>query len=139
MLTKQLDQHAQIKRVKSKQMPEWPTLEIAQARKNRDISKNQKNWPELRKYRNLTKTVIRKAKTNHFTTSITNDKDTKLIRKQICAIQNSSHNSTNTLPEQLQIDNITITGSHEIATKLNDFFAIISKRVDQTEKNIKSK
>ena len=61
LITKQLDQHAPIKtrRVKSKHMPEWFSSEIAQARKNRDIHKKQKNWAEFRKYRNLTKTLIR--------------------------------------------------------------------------------
>ena len=42
-------------------------------------------------------------------------------------------NSTKTLPEQLQIENTTITESHEIATKLNEFFATISKRIEQSE------
>ena len=86
--------------------------------KNRDIHK-QKNWAEFRKYRNLTKTLIRRAKSNHFTSNVIN-KDTKLLWQQIRAIQNSTQNST--LPEQLQIENTTITESHEIATKLNEFF-----------------
>ena len=135
LITKQLDQHAPIKtrRVKSKQMPEWFSSEIAQARKNRDIHKKQKNWAEFRKYRNLTKTLIRRAKSNHFTSNVVNNKDTKLIWQQIRAIQNSTQNSTKTLPEQLQIENTTITESHEIATKLNEFFATISKRIEQSE------
>ena len=38
-----------------------------------------------------------------------------------------------TLPEQLQIENTTITESHEIATKLNEIFATISERIGQSE------
>ena len=51
LITKQLDQHAPIKtrRVKSKRMPECFFSGIAQARKNRDIHKKQKNWAEFRK------------------------------------------------------------------------------------------
>ena len=114
-------------------MPEWFSSEIAKARKNRDIHKKQKNWSEFRKYRNLTKTLIRRAKLNHFTSYVINNKDTKLIWQQIRAIQNSAQNSTKTLPEQLQIENTTIIESHEIATKLNEFFATISKRIEQSE------
>ena len=97
LITKQLDQHAPIKtrRVRSKHMPEWFSSEIAQARKNRDIHKKQKNWAEFRKYRNLTKTLIRRAKSNHFTSYVINNKDTKLIWQQIRAIQNSMQNSKN--------------------------------------------
>ena len=95
-------------------------------------TKSRKNWAEFRKYRNLTKTRIRRAKSNHFTSNVIN-KDTKIIWQQIRAIQNSTQNSAKTLPEQLQIENTTNTESHEIATKLNEFFATISKRIEQSE------
>ena len=96
-------------------------------------TKKQKNWAEFRKYRNITKTLIRRAKSNNFTSNVINNEDTKLIWQQIRAIQNSTQNSTKTLPEQQQIENTTITESHEIATKLNEFFAMISKRKEQSE------
>ena len=79
IFTKQLNQHAPVKtkRVKTKQMPLWFNPEITAARKNRDFYRKRKLWTEYKKYRNLSKSLIRKAKRQHFSTSVTNHKDTK--------------------------------------------------------------
>ena len=73
ILLNRLNQHAPIKtkRVKTKRMPPWYNSDIAQARRYRDMNKKLRNWAEYRKYRNLTKSLIRKAKRSHFTASVT--------------------------------------------------------------------
>lgn len=133
LLLKQLDRHAPIKtrRVKTKRLPDWFTQDIAHARKLRDVQKRNHNWVEYKKYRNITKDLIRKAKTKHFTESVTNAKDTKLIWQQIRCAQSNSTKSTNALPDELNIDNERITNSRDIAYKLNEYFASISKRLNQ--------
>ena len=64
--TIQLDHHALVKsrRVKHNRLPEWSNQEILTTctRKLRDISKRHGNWPDYKKYRNKTKTLIRQAK-----------------------------------------------------------------------------
>ena len=64
----QLDHHAPVKsrRVKHKRLPEWSNQEILTTRKLRDISKRHGNWPDYKKYRNKTKTLIRQAKKASF-------------------------------------------------------------------------
>ena len=137
ILLNRLDQHAPIKtkRVKNKRMPPWYNPDIAQARRYRDMNKKKlRNWAEYRKYRNLTKSLIRKAKRSHFTASVTDNKDTKLLWQQIKSVQNSTHKSSKLLPGQLNIDGSVITDSHEIACKLNEFFTNISLRLNSTQK-----
>ena len=134
ILLKHLNRHAPIKtkRVKTKRMPAWYNTDIAQARANRDVNKKRRNWTEYRKYRNLTKSLIRKAKRNHFTTAVTNNKDAKLLWQQIRSVQNDTNKSTKLLPDQLNIDGSVITDAHEIACKLNKFFTNISLRLSST-------
>ena len=138
LLLRHLNQHAPVKtkRLKTKGMPSWYNTDIAQARKNRDLSKRRRNWPEYVKYRNLTKFLIRKAKKNHFTAAVTNNQDTKSLWKQIKSIQNDANKSSKTLPDQLNIDGEMITDSHEIASKLNKFFTTISSRLTSTKKSV---
>ena len=140
ILIKQLDQHAPVKtkRVKPKHMPPWFSPEIAQARTNRDINKKRGNWVEYKRYRNLTKLLIKKAKCNHFTATVTNHKDAKLICQQIRSVQNDSHKSTKLLPDQLNIDDSIITDSHEIACKLNEFFSTVSLRLNSADNTIQA-
>ena len=98
------------------------------------MNKNYKIWAEYRKYRNLTKSLIRKAKRSHFTASFTDNKDTKLLWQQIKFVQNSTHKTSKLLPDQLNIDGSVITDSQEIACKLNEFFTNISLRLNSTHK-----
>lgn len=123
ILTRQRNKHAPVKtkRIKTRQMPVWFNAVITKARKNRDLNKKRKNWPEYKKFRNLTKSLIRKAKRNHFSASVTNHKDTKLIWQQIKSVQNTSQNSVKSLPDKLNIDGTILTEPHEIASKLNEF------------------
>ena len=140
ILLRRLDQHAPFKnkRVKTKRLPPWYNPDIAQARKNRDLNKKLHNWAQYRKYRNLTKSLIRKAKRNHFTTAVTSNKDTKLIWKQIKSVHNDNIKSTKLLPDKLNIDGSEITDPNEIASKLNKFFTNISQRLDSFNKTSKA-
>ena len=64
---------------KLKKLPEWYNQDIALARKKRDHFKRRKQWSEYKMFRNKTKDLIRKAKRNHFSETITKSKDTKTI------------------------------------------------------------
>ena len=80
-----LDHHAPLKtrRVKSKRLPEWFSEEILESRKQRDRNKQIGNWSEYRRYRNKTQDLIRRAKKQHFTDSVSNLKDSKTIWKHL--------------------------------------------------------
>ena len=97
---------------------ECPHGIILTLHKHADIEmwiKKLRNWAEYRKLRNLTKSLIRKAKRSHFTASVTD----------------------NNQPDQLNIDGLVITVSQEIAWKLNEFFTNISLRLNSTQKQHK--
>ena len=136
ILLNPLDQHVPIKtkRVKTKRRPPSYNPDIAQARIYRDMNKKLRNWAKYRKYGNLTKSLIRKAKRSHFTASVTDNKDTKLLWQQMKSVQNSTHKSSKLLPDQLNIDGSVITDSHEISCKLNEFFTNISLQLNSTQK-----
>ena len=78
---KHLDQNAPYKtsRVKSKKLPDWYNQEIALARQKRDNFKQRKLRADYEVFRNKTKDLIRKAKRNHFSDTVTKSKDTKTI------------------------------------------------------------
>ena len=82
--------------------------------------------------------VNKKAKCNHFTATVANHKDAKLIRQQIRSAQNDSHKPTKLLPDQLNIDDSIITDSHEIACRLNEFFSTVSLRLNSTDNIIQA-
>ena len=90
----QLNKHAPLKtrRVKTKHLPEWFTYEIVHARKLRDYSKRMQNWADYKRYRNLTRTLIRKAKCKHFSKTITDHKDTRSIWQHIRTTKINSKN-----------------------------------------------
>lgn len=134
-ITRQLDRHAplKIRRVKSNRLPEWFNEDIAEARKLRDINKRLKNWATYKQYRNKTKDLIRRAKKEHFSKSVSDLKDTKTIWKQLRNATNGSSSPQNILPDELIVDGDTFTNSQDIAFKLNDYFASISELVSDTD------
>lgn len=107
IIQNQLDRHAPVKtrRVKSKYLPEWFTQEILNARRMRDNSKRLKQWSDYKKFRNLTRDLIRSAKKKHFSESVTNLKDTRSIWNQFRSVTNKPSASKNRLPEELKITN----------------------------------
>ena len=128
----QLDHHAPVKsrRVKHKRLPEWSNQEILTTRKLRDISKRHGNWPDYKKYRNKTKTLIRQAKKHHFSEAVTNLKDTKSIWKHLRTANKKTSACDNALPDELEINGQQYTNSQDIAFKLNDYFASISEYIN---------
>lgn len=135
LFLKQLDQHApvKIKRVKTNHLPEWFSNDISQARRLRDLSKRKKNWLEYKKYRNLTKTLIRKAKRRKFSATVLDHKDTRAIWQHIRSAKGNTKCTGNGLPDSLEIDNTLITNSFDVANKLNEYFATITKRLSKNE------
>ena len=91
----------------------------------RDTIKRAKNWQEYKKFRNVTRDLICKANKKHFSESIVSQKDTKTIWKHFRSFTNKNNCSSNTLPEELIIDDELYTDSKDIAAKLNEFFASI--------------
>lgn len=61
---------------------------------------------------------------------MTSHKNTKSVWQQIKNAQNMTQNSFKTLSDKLNIDGKIITKSHEIAWKLNEFFATVSQRLN---------
>ena len=131
----QLDHHAPVKsrRVKHKRLPEWSNQEILTTRKLRDISKRHGNWPDYKKYRNKTKTLIRQAKKHHFSEAVTNLKDTKSIWKHLRTANKKTSACDNALPDELEINGQKYTNSQDIAFKLNDYFASISEYINTND------
>ena len=123
-----LNRHAPLKtsRVKSKRSPEWLTPDILNARRMRDTFKRAENWQEYKKFRNVMRDLIRKAKKKHFLESIASKKNMKTIWKHFRSFTNKNNCSSNTLPEELIIDDEFYTDSKDIAAKLNEFFAALS-------------
>ena len=128
-----LDKHAPMKckRVKTKRLPDWFTPEITQLQKLRDQSKRLKMWSDYKRYRNQVKYLIRKAKRNFFSVSVTKSKDSKFIWKHLRASTNKAQAASNKLPSELNFDGEIVTDSEVIATKLNSYFSSISKIINE--------
>ena len=95
----------------------------------RDKFKYAQNWPEYKKNRNKVRNLIRKAKKQLFTESITSQKDTKTLWKHFRSYTNKSSASQNSLPEELTMNAITYTESEDIAVKLNEYFASVCDQI----------
>ena len=129
ILLKHLDCHApyKIKRVKTKQLPDWYNDEIAHARKMRDNCKRRKLWSDYKKYRNKAKHLIRVAKRKYFTDSVINSRDTRAIWQHFRKVNNKDNSSNSSLPDEIIINDERYTSSEDIACKLNNYFAAISE------------
>ena len=127
---KNLDHHApyKTKRVKSKKLPDWYNDEISNVRRKRDACKRNHLWSEYRKYRNMTKSLIRKAKRKHFSDSVTQSKDTRAMWQHFRKINNKDKSSSSNLPEEIIVDNERHTSSEDVASKLNEYFSTISDK-----------
>ena len=113
ILLKQLECHApyKIKRVKTKQLPDWYNDEIAHARKMRDNCKRRKLWSDYKKYRNKAKQLIRVAKRKYFTDSVINSRDTKAIWQHFRKVNNKDSSSNSSLPDEIIINDERYTSS----------------------------
>ena len=138
LLINSLDKHAPIKskRVKTKRLPDWFTTDIRKMQKLRDRCKRLKQWTEYKTYRNKTRKLIRASKRKYFTESISKSKDTKHIWAHLRTLTGNSSASNKRLPEELIIDNECITGSEDIAEKLNKYFTSIADFWNQNDNEI---
>ena len=127
IIQKQLDKHAPIKsrRVKTQRLPEWCTPEIVTARRMRDSFKKAKNRSQYKIFQNKTQYLIRKAKKNHFSESISSQKDTRTIWKHFRSYTKKTSSPLNTLPDELKMNDVTYSDSQNIACKLNEYFASV--------------
>ena len=89
------------------------------------VLKRIKNWSQYKKFLNKTRTLIRKAKRNHFSESIATHKDTKIIWKHFRSYTKKTDSTLNTLPDELKINDETYSDSQNIASKLNEYFASV--------------
>ena len=138
LILKHLDIHAPIKtkRVKTKRLPYWFTPEIAEIQKRRDTSKRLKRWDDYRKFRNKTRQLIKQAKRKYFSESVNNCKDTKAIWKHLRAVTTGSKSSPSNLPSEIIINNERITGSENIASTLNKYFASVAEQFQDNNSNV---
>ena len=138
LILKHLNIHAPIKtkRVKTKRLPYWFTPEIAEIQKRRDTSKRLKRWDDYRKFRNKTRQLIKQAKRKYFSESVNNCKDTKAIWKHLCAVTTGSKSSPSNLPSEIIINNERITGSENIASTLNKYFASVAEQFQDNNSNV---
>ena len=135
VIINRLDSHAPIKtrRVKSNSLPAWYTPEIGKTRLTRDKCKRLKQWTEYKYYLNKTRNLIRKAKRQHFTSSVENLKDTSTIWRHVRLVNKGSTTTGKTLPDELRIDGQRITDSHSIAAKFTEYFTSIAQLLDDTD------
>ena len=135
MLIKRQDRHAPVKskRVKTQHLLNWFTHDISQARRLRDLNKRKQNWVECKRYRNLTKNLIKRAKQKCFSESVTDHKDTRAIWQHIRSAKNNTMETGSALPDTLSFDNQLETDSHKIACKLNEYFTTVVQRLNQNE------
>ena len=138
LLINSLDKHAPIKskRVKTKRLPDWFTTDIRKMQKLRDRCKRLKQWAEYKTYRNKTRQLIRASKRKYFAESISKSKDTKHIWAHLRTLTGNSSASNKRWPEELIIDNECITGSEDIAEKLNKYFTSIADIWNQNDNEI---
>ena len=102
-------------------------------RLTRDKCKRLKQWTDYKYYRNKTRNLIRKAKRQHFSSSVENLKDTSTIWRHLRLVNKGSTTTGKTLPDELLIDGQRITDSHSIAAKFNEYFTSIAQLLDDTD------
>ena len=128
IVLKHLDNHApiKVKRVKTQRLPDCYNQDIETSRKQRDFCKRRHQWAKYKKHRNKTKSLIRKAKREHFSKSVTNSRDTRTIWQHLRKATNKANTSNNRLPDEINIDNHKYTSPKDVATQLNEYFTSIS-------------
>ena len=64
------------------------------------------------------------------TYSIETSKSTSSIWKHLSAINKGTTSNANNLPDEIFIDNVLVSDSNEIASKLNEYFSSIARILD---------
>ena len=87
-------------------------------------------------FRNKTRRLIKQAKQKYFSESVNYCKDTKAIWKDLRADTTGSKSSTSNLPSEIIINNERITGSENIASTLNKYFASVAEQFQDNNSNV---
>ena len=126
LINPMLNKHAKvkIKRVKRQSSPKWMNTKINEARHNRDFYHKKKDMENYRKWRNIVTELIRNAKVEYYRESITQNKCTSDIWKQLKEM-------TTTKTNNFTINHMTHKGAtsqnqEEIANMYNDYITGIS-------------
>ena len=90
------------------------------------IANGKRNGQTILRYRNKTRQLIRAAKRKFFSDSISDSKDSKLLWQHLRSVSSNKTISSSNLPDELIINNETITGSENVASKLNNYFTSIA-------------
>ena len=104
--------------------------------KRRDTSKCLKRCDDYRNFRNKTRQLIKQAKRKYFSESANNCKDTKVIWKHQHTVTNGSKSSTFNLPSEIIINNERTTGSENIASTLNKYFASVAEQFQDNKSDV---
>ncbi len=131
-----INKHAPLrtKRVKHINSPAWMTSDILECQQSRDYFKSIKDWENYRFFRNKTKAMILSAKTEHFSDSISSNKDTRTIWKHLrSVVKPDSKNSS--IPDKLAVSDKTYTDPVDIVKQLNEYFATLPRIINDSSSN----
>jgi hypothetical protein len=123
-----LNRHApiKVKRIKHDVQPVWITEEVKAARQNRDQHLKNKNFAEFKKWRNMTNTLIKKAKRDFFSNAVQENKDPAFLWKNIKDLSSSKGNTNRSIPEKIICGSNVILDKQCILDSLNNHFINIS-------------
>ena len=133
LLNPTLDKHAKvkIKRVKQQNSPKWMNSEINEARHNRDYYHKKKDMENYRKWRNIVTELIRKAKVEYYRDSITQNKCTSDIWKQLKEMTTTKVN--NFTINNMTHNGVTSQNQEEIANMYNAYISNLSETLKNNE------
>ena len=133
LLNPMLDKHAKvkIKRVKQQNSPKWMNSEINEARHNRDYYHKKKDMENYRKWRNIVTELIRKAKVEYYRDSITQNKCTSDIWKQLKEMTTTKVN--NFTINNMTHNGVTSQNQEEIANMYNAYISNLSETLKNNE------
>ena len=133
LLNPMLDKHAKvkIKRVKQQSSPKWMNSKINEARHNRDYYHKKKDMENYRKWRNIVTELIRKAKVEYYRESITQNKCTSDIWKQLKEMSTTKTN--NFTISHMTHNGATSQNQAEIANMYNDYITNLSEILKNKE------
>ena len=133
LLNPMLDKHAKvkIKRAKQQNSPKWMNSEINEARHNRDYYHKKKDMENDRKWRNIVTELIRKAKVEYYRDSITQNKCTSDIWKQLKEMTTTKVN--NFTINNMTHNGVTYQNQEEIANMYNAYISNLSETLKNNE------
>ena len=124
-----LDKHTPLKtkRVKKSNQPEWINDDNKAAIRLRDTNHQLKKWNQYKYWRNQSTALIRSAKRDLFSKSISENKDNAYLWRHIKDLNGKL--STSKIPDENEFDGNAISDSQAVIEKLNYFFSIASDKL----------